>query len=53
MVGRDAMVALEAFQSKDQWFKSLSVTFITLIPKNEGATEKKGLSSHQLGGLPL
>lgn len=33
------MEALDAFYSKDQWCRSLSTTFITLIPKKEGAAE--------------
>lgn len=41
VVGKDVTVALQAFCSKDQWCKSLSATFITLIPKRKGALEIK------------
>lgn len=41
VVDNEAMATLEAFHTKDQWCKSLSATFITLIPKKEGAAEIK------------
>lgn len=40
VVGGEALTAINAFQSKDRWFRSLSATFITLIPK-KGAVEIK------------
>lgn len=41
MVERDVIAALEAFHSKDQWCRSLSATFISLIPKKFGAVKIK------------
>lgn len=35
------MTVLESFHSKDQWCKSLSATFITLIPKKKGPSKIK------------
>lgn len=43
MVGKEIMAALKVFYSNDQWCKSLSATFITLIPKKRGASEIKDL----------
>lgn len=40
-MGPDALAHLEAFCLKDQWYRSLSSTFISLIPKKEGAAEIK------------
>lgn len=37
VIGREAFAALEAFQAHDQWCRSLNATFITLVPKKEGA----------------
>lgn len=44
------MATLETFHSKDQWYKSLSATFITLIPKKEGAAEIKDFRPISLVG---
>lgn len=40
-VGRDVMEVFTEFHSKDQWCRSLSVTFITLIPKEKSTSELK------------
>lgn len=40
----------EAFHSKDQWSKSLSTTFITLIPKKKDASEVKDFRPISLVG---
>lgn len=37
VVGKDVLVVFQAFHDKDQWCKSLSATFITLIPKTKMA----------------
>lgn len=41
VVEKKVMVVIEAFHSHNQWCKSLSVTFITLIPKKKGSAEIK------------
>lgn len=35
VVGNEVMTAFDAFHSRDQWCKSLSLTFITLILKRK------------------
>lgn len=35
VVGGEVMEVSDAFQSNDQWCKSLSATFVTLIPKKK------------------
>lgn len=41
VVGKDVMEVFAAFHFKDQWCRSLSATFITLIPKRKEASEIK------------
>lgn len=41
MVGKEGMATLVAFHDSEQWCKSLSATFIILIPKKSGASEIK------------
>lgn len=41
VVGKEAMTIFDSFHSNDQWCKSLSATFITLIPKKKGVTQVK------------
>lgn len=41
VMGKEIMAALTAFHERDQWCRSLSVTFITLITKKMGASEVK------------
>lgn len=50
MVGKEVMAALTAFHSSDQWYKSLSATFITPIPKKKGASEIKDFHHISLVG---
>lgn len=41
VVGKDVMAVLVDFHAKNIWCRSLSATFITLIPKKKGAAELK------------
>lgn len=41
VVGKEALDILVAFHDNDQWCRSLSATFITLIPKKTSASEVK------------
>lgn len=43
VVGKDVKVALQAFYVNDQWYKSLSATFITLILKKKEYGDKRFL----------
>lgn len=37
VVGNEILAVFKVFHTQDQWCKSLSATFITLIPKKKGA----------------
>lgn len=41
VVAKDVLAVFQTFHSWNQWCKSLSVTFITLIPKKNGAVHIK------------
>lgn len=41
VMGKEVMVAFEAFHSCDQWCRSLSATFISFIPKKKALVEIK------------
>lgn len=49
-VEKEVMEVFEAFYSKNQWSKSLSTTFITLIPKKKDASEVKDFRPISLVG---
>jgi len=50
VVGKKVMEVFNEFYSKDQWCRSLSATFISLIPKNKGAAELKDFRPISLVG---
>lgn len=50
VVGKEILEVFEAFHKQDQWCRSLSVTFITLILKKKEASEAKGYRPISLVG---
>lgn len=50
VVGTKILEVFEAFHKHDQWCTSLSVTFITLIPKKKDASEAKDYKPTSLVG---
>lgn len=50
VVEKEVMVTFEAFHGQDQWCKSLSETFISLIPKKKNATQIKDFRPTNLVG---
>lgn len=50
VVGKDVLQVFSEFHSEDAWCRSLSATFITLIPKKKGAAELKDYQPISLVG---
>lgn len=50
VMGKDMLVVFQAFHAHDQWCRSLSATFITLIPKKKGAENMKDFRPISLVG---
>lgn len=51
VMGSKVMEVFNEFHSKNQRCRSLSATFISLIPKKKGGGRAKGLYTYQLGGM--